>query len=330
MNISLSCELVEATAAKLPVSVVVPVYRTSTGLRLLVERVHGALQDREHEVILVDDGSPPETWTAISDLNERDQSITGLRLGRNAGQHSALLAGVRQAKFPITVTIDDDLQNPPEEIPRLIDALTSGIDVVYGSPTVIAQHRWRAFAASAMRLFLVKSLGVAGASEMSAFRVFRTSLRDGFDSDLGPSVSLDALLSWSTSRFTSVKVAHDDRTEGISNYSFRKLVRFALDTATGYSTMPLQAAMILGAGAAVFGFGILAWVFGRLLLAGDSVPGFPFLASIIAIFSGTQLIALGVIGEYLARMHFRIMRKPTFVIAETTTHRDSKSVRSDE
>lgn len=313
-----------------PVSVVVPVYHTSEGLNTLVSRVHEALHDREHEIILVDDGSPLETWLAITELSKRERSVLGIRLGRNAGQHSALLAGVRHAKFPITVTLDDDLQNPPEEIPRLLEALTAGFDVVYGSPAAVAQRKWRAVAATAMRMFLTRSLGVESAGQMSSFRAFRTPLRDGFDSDLGPAVSLDALLAWSTSRFTSVTVAHHKRAEGTSNYSFRKLVRFAFDTATGYSAVPLQAAMMLGASAALFGLGVLAWVLGRLIVSGQSVPGFPFLASIVAIFSGTQLIALGVMGEYLARMHFRIMRKPTFVIAETTTYNELGSDGSNE
>lgn len=296
----------------------VPVYRTAGGLRELVARVHASLGSLPHEVILVDDGSPPETWDVITDLAANDACVVGLRLGRNAGQHSALLAGLRSAFFSVTVTIDDDLQNPPEEIPKLIEGLSPDVDVVYGTPEVVAQRRWRAASSVVTRALLASSLGAQNAARMSSFRAFRTSLRDGFDGNLGPAVSLDALLSWSTGRFSSVTVAHHHRAEGSSNYSFRKLVRFAFDTATGYSAVPLQAAMMLGALTVVFGVGVLGWVLGRTLLTDESVPGFPFLASIITIFSGAQLIALGVVGEYLARMHFRVMQKPTFVIAETT------------
>lgn len=301
------------------VSVVVPVFRTTDGLRELVRRVHGALTGTLHEIIFVDDGSPPATWQVVQELARADSSVVGLRLGRNSGQHSALLAGVRTAQYPVVVTIDDDLQNPPEEIPRLIAALADGVDVVYGSPHRVAQRRWRSVSSSLTRLLMSSSLGAANASRMSSFRAFRTSLRDGFDAELGPAVSLDALLSWSTSRFGSVPVEHHARSEGASNYTFRKLVRFAFDTATGYSAVPLQLAMTVGAATATFGVGVLAWVVGRMVITGESVPGFPFLASIITIFSGAQLLALGLIGEYLARMHFRVMRKPTYVIAETTS-----------
>lgn len=306
------------------ISVVVPVYRTSDGLRELVARVHSSLGVRPHEVILVDDGSPPASWKVIRDLADCDERVVGLRLGRNAGQHSALLAGVRAARYPITVTIDDDLQNPPEEICKLLGALTSDTDVVYGTPADVAQRRWRSASSVLTRSLLASSLGADNAANMTSFRAFRTSLRDGFDGDLGPAVSLDALLSWSTSRFSSVTVEHHHRAEGTSNYSFRKLVRFAFDSATGYSAVPLQAAMLLGLLTAGFGVCVLAWVVGRLVLTGDSVPGFPFLASIVTIFSGAQLLALGVIGEYLARMHFRVMRKPTYVIAESTVEEISE------
>lgn len=305
------------------VSVVVPVYRTSDGLRELVARVHLSLGPRTHEVILVDDGSPSESWKVISQLAGGDDQVVGVRLGRNAGQHSALLAGVRAAQYPFTVTIDDDLQNPPEEIPKLLDALCTEVDVVYGTPNVVAQKRWRSASSLLTRSLLASSLGADNAAKMTSFRAFRTSLRDGFNADLGPAVSLDALLSWSTLRFSSVPVEHHDRAEGTSNYSFRTLIRFAFDSATGYSTVPLKVAMYLGLFTAGFGVCVLVWVVGRLALTGNSVPGFPFLASIVTIFSGAQLLALGVIGEYLARMHFRVMRKPTYVIAESTADKDS-------
>lgn len=298
------------------VSVVVPVYRSIATLSSLVDRVAVACGDRPFEVILVDDGSPEETWAEVRNLAESREHVVGMRLGRNAGQHNALLAGIRAARFEITVTIDDDLQNPPEEIPALLAGLRDEVDVVYGTPERVAQHRWRRASSWLTRTILASAIGAENAARMSSFRAFRTVLRNGFDADVGPSVSLDALLSWSTSKFTSVPVRHDRRADGHSHYTFRRLLRFAVDTATGYSAVPLQVAMTLGLVTAVFGVGVLAWVVGRLLLTGVSVPGFPFLASIVAIFSGVQLLTLGVIGEYLARMHFRVMRKPTYVVVE--------------
>ena len=251
--------------------------------------------------------------------------MIGVRLGRNSGQHSALLAGVRIARYDKTVTIDDDLQNPPAEILKLLDALSSELDVVYGTPISVSQDSWRRFSSWLVRKVLTSTSGTENAMELSPFRAFRTSLRRGFEADTGPSVSLDSLLAWSTSRFGSVRVSHEKRSDGESNYSARKLMRFALDTVTGYSSAPLRAASILGFGAVVFGLGVLSWVLGRLLMTGTSISGFPFLASTITIFAGVQLISLGVIGEYIARMHFRIMRKPAYVVAEIIEEKGEKS-----
>jgi undecaprenyl-phosphate 4-deoxy-4-formamido-L-arabinose transferase len=162
-----------------------------------------------------------------------------------------------------------------------------------------------------------KIMGIGEATNFSSFRAFRTKLRDGFDSRLGPGVSVDALLTWGTDSFTSIAVHHDERVVGKTNYSLKKLFRFAIDTITGYSTLPLRLATILGLTTAAGGLGLLV-VFVMVPFAqGISVQGFPFLASTIILFSGIQLISLGVIGEYLARMHFRVMKKPEYFVMES-------------
>ena len=300
------------------VSIVVPVYRSTDSLIALVDRLDEVLAPRgDYEVILVDDGSPAETWAVITGLTARSSRVRGFRLGRNFGQHSALVAGVRQARFPIVVTLDDDLQNPPEEIPRLVAALEErDLDVVYGVPERMEQSFPRRLAGRITRKSLGSGLGQEAALDFSSFRAFRTRIRDAFASDLGTNVSLDALLTWGASRFGSVSVRHDVRAMGASNYTYRRLLRFAIDTTTGYSTAPLQFASILGLATACLGFLSLLWVVLYPLVIGRSVEGFPFLASTIAIFSGVQLLTLGIIGEYLSRMHFRVMRKPTYVISQ--------------
>jgi hypothetical protein len=143
-------------------------------------------------------------------------------------------------------------------------------------------------------------------------------LRDAFSDYHGPFVSMDVLLTWGTTKFGSVCVRHNPRTIGNSNYNFRKLVRHAMNMMTGFSVLPLQLASVIGFFFTLFGIGVLVYVLGRYFIAGTDVAGFPFLASIIAIFSGAQLFALGIIGEYLARMHFRTMDKPTYAVRQTT------------
>jgi undecaprenyl-phosphate 4-deoxy-4-formamido-L-arabinose transferase len=285
----------------------------------LVERVCASSWfNNDSEIIVVDDGNLDSTWNVIGELARQNRRVRGFRLGRNSGQHAALLAGVRQAKNPVIVTLDDDLQNPPEEVPNLLQALTEDVDVVYGLPTRAKQSTWRNISSVGSKVLMRYTLGFLRATDISAFRVFRTKLRDSFDRDLGPGVSLDALLNWATTRFASVEVRHDSRAQGESNYNFRKLLRFMLDTATGYSTVPLRFATSLGLVTVTLSLGILGWVLWRPLFTGESVPGFPFLAATIAIFSGVQLIVLGVLGQYIGRMHFRVMNKPTYTIADRT------------
>jgi undecaprenyl-phosphate 4-deoxy-4-formamido-L-arabinose transferase len=154
------------------------------------------------------------------------------------------------------------------------------------------------------------------ARNVSAFRAFRTQLRDAFASYQNPFVSLDVLLTWGTTRFTAIPVRHDPRRIGSSNYTFRKLATHALSMVTGFSTLPLQLASLIGFAFTLIGLAILIYVVGRYLIQGGSVPGFPFLASIIAIFSGAQLFALGIIGEYLARMHLRLMERPAYTVRD--------------
>jgi len=312
------------------VSVVVPVYKSPGTLDELVNRIHQSLHETDHEILLVDDGSGDSTWSHIRHIASSDRSVKGLRLGRNSGQHSALIAGIRRASFPVTVTLDDDLQNPPEEIPRLLQQLKeTSAEVVYGIPKQVAQDRWRRFSGWSIRRVMQSVLGADEAINMSSFRAFRTQLRDAFAANLGPGVSLDALLAWGTDQFTAVQVDHVERASGRSNYSFRKLLAFAIDSVTGYSTVPLRAVSSLGFATAFIGL-ILMLVFVLApFLRGVSVQGFPFLASTIIMFAGIQLVTLGIMGEYLARMHFRIMNKPEYLVVEAVGGQERWSANDD-
>ena len=297
------------------VSVVVPVYNSAGTLEVLVDRIQRALDGHGHEIVLVNDGSTDASWEHVLRLASERPEVRGLDLARNFGQHNALLAGIRAARGEIVVTLDDDLQNPPEEIPRLLERLDEGYDVVYGSPIVRRHKYWRNGGARLVRYSLRSSMGDIAAS-VSPFRALRTPLRDAFASFDGPYVSIDVLLSWATSRFSSVVVAHAERAAGPSTYSFSKLASLALTMLTGFSTRPLRLASLLGLVSTFFGFVVLVYVIVRLIFEGNPVPGFPFLAAMIAIFSGAQLLALGIFGEYLGRIHVRTMDRPAYAIRQ--------------
>ncbi len=251
-------------------------------------------------------------------LSSEYELLGGINLMRNYGQHNALLCGIRAARYEVIVTMDDDLQHPPEEIPKLLDKLAEGYDVVYGTPQKEQHGFWRDMASQVTKLALQNAMGSETACNVSAFRAFRTRVRDAFANYQGPFVSIDVLLTWGTTRFAAVPVRHDPRRMGVSNYTFRKLVTHAFNMMTGFSVLPLQLASLIGFAFTLFGLGVLVYVIGRYLIQGGSVPGFPFLASVVAIFSGAQLFALGIIGEYLARMYFRMMERPTYTVRATT------------
>ncbi|WGS54152.1 glycosyltransferase family 2 protein [Paraburkholderia sp. D15] len=301
------------------ISVVVPVYRSAATLQPLVERLTPVLQRvaERHEIILVEDGGLDTSWNVIETLAQDNPRIKGIRLSRNYGQHNALLCGIRAANYPVIVTLDDDLQHPPEEIPRLLAELEAGFDVVYGAPEREQHSFLRDKASIITKIALQNAMGAQTARHVSAFRVFRTGLRDAFAAYQSPFVSIDVLLTWGTTRFTHLQVRHDPRSVGVSNYTLRKLFTHAMNMVTGFSTVPLQIASFVGFGFTAFGIALFCYVLARYFMDRTTVPGFPFLASIIAIFSGAQLFALGMIGEYLARMHFRSMGRPAYAVAST-------------
>ena len=299
-------------------TIVIPVYNSQDSLRPLIERLAAVLPSfcSAYELILVNDASRDQSWSVIESLASAHEWVYGVNLMRNYGQHNALLCGIRCARYELVITMDDDLQHPPEELPRLIAKLDEGYDVVYGTPEHEQHGLLRDMASQVTKLALQSSMGVENARRVSALRVFRTQVRDAFVEFSGPYVSIDVLLTWGTTRFAAIVVPHEARTIGVSNYTLRKLITHALNMMTGFSTLPLQLASLMGFILAAFSVIVLIWVIGRYLIEGTPVAGFPFLASIIGIFSGAQLLALGIIGEYLARMHFRLMDKPSYVIRE--------------
>ena len=194
----------------------------------------------------------------------------------------------------------------------MLAALENGCDVVYGCPMAQRHGLWRNLASRLTKFALATVMGAKVARQVSAYRAFRTSIREAFAEYRGPFV--DVLLTWGTTRFDAVAVEHEQRASGTSNYTFAKLVAHALNMMTGFSTTPLKVASVMGFVFTLFGLGVLIMVVGLYLIEGTDVPGFPFLASIISIFSGVQLFALGIIGEYLARMHYRMMDRPSYAV----------------
>jgi len=300
-------------------SIVVPVYRGRETLPLLVERVERVFSDLGHpyELLLVNDGSPDDSWSVICQLAPRHPALRGINLMRNYGQHNATLCGVRQARFDVTITMDDDLQHAPEDIPTLLAKLAEGHDVVYGVWRERKQGFARAFFAALTKRAIAWVMGAGNVRDIGAFRVLRTDLRRAFASFDGGDVLLDVLLSWGTTRFAAARVDEAERAAGTSNYTFWKLARISLLVLTSYTTAPLRLANLVGLVFTLFGAGAFVNVIYVYFWLG-SIPGFSFLAATILMFGGVQLFALGIIGEYLARVFNRTTRRPPYTIGQTT------------
>ncbi len=300
-------------------SIVIPVYNSQAILPELVERLNQVLPSiaDKFELILINDGSRDNSWTEISRLAEKHEWIKGICLMRNYGQHNAILCGIRAAENEIIVTLDDDLQHPPEEIPKLLGKFQEGFDVVYGKPEQEQHGILRDLLSLVTKKSLAVAMNVNNIKDISAFRAFRTSLRKSFATFQSPNLLIDVLLSWGTTNFASVKVKHQPRFLGKSNYDFRRLLNQMLLILTGFSTLPLRVASLVGFAFTLFGFTIFLYAVTNYMYYG-SVPGFTFLASITAVFSGMQMFALGIIGEYLSRMFNRSIERPIYTIEKTT------------
>ncbi len=315
------CPTAQAPAEPLErgLSVVVPVYNSAKIVPELVSSLCSVLPtcDRPFEIILVNDASSDDSWEQIAaQCRAFSDVVRGVNLSRNFGQHNATLCGIRLARFDVTITMDDDFQHPPEEIPKLLRRLDRGdADVVYGVPAVRRHSRMRNFLTRLTKQTAARLTGLERVETQSPFRAFYTQLRDAFAGYMGPDVLLDVLLGWGTSRFATVPVEHAARRHGRSNYNAARLFNMAILTLTAYSTVPLRLASWIGLTLTVFGVAVFGYVVAIRVLFG-SVPGFPFLASLIAIFGGAQLFALGLFGEYLTRVFNHALGRPTYVIKE--------------
>ena len=305
------------------VSVVIPCYRSESTLPALASQLVPELEQLrragtvdEFEIVLIVDGSPDRAAEVARSLSAADDRIRVLELRRNFGQHNALMAGIRAARFETVVTMDDDLQHRPDQIGLMLAALDASTDLVYGIPDV-EEHGAVRSAASRFIKWSLRLAGVPNAGMVGAFRAFRTELRDGFAAVDDPHVNLDVVLSWVTADVRAQRVTMDRRQEGGSNYRFRGLVRHAMNMITGYGTVPLRLATYLGLLCGVLGLVLLAIVLVQFFIGVTTVPGFTTTIAVVALFASAQMIAIGIIGEYLGRQHFRSMQRPMYVVRET-------------
>lgn len=301
------------------ISVVIPCYKTSQRVNELVNQVSlslGTYTDESYEIIMVVDGSPDDTWAVVSDVASKNSLVRGINLMRNYGQHSALLAGVRAARGNVIVTIDDDLQHSPHDIPALVEALSEEVDIVYGISAEEEHAFFRNIASNTYKKFVGVLLRAEGARIAGAFRAFKKDViprHEGHDDLFAP---LDVMLSWYTSKSVGVQVEMAKRADGDSNYTVRGLIRHAINAITGYSIAPLRVISFLGLSTFIVSLIIFIVTMFQYFLGNITVAGFPTLAIMISMFAGINMLSLGVIGEYLGRLHMRSMGRPRYIIRD--------------
>lgn len=303
-------------SAELELSIVIPVYNSSSTLPDLLQRLTKTIASitQEYEIILVDDGSADDSWMVIESLRmAHGAHLVAVQLMRNYGQHNALMCGLGMARGAYVVTMDDDLQNPPEEIPKLLASIQDrNLDLVYGCPGSRNHATWRNLGASVVWHFYRTVF--RNPVTPTPFRIMRHQLAHSvlfYDLNF---TYLDGLLAWCTRRIGGQEVEHHARAQGRSGYSFGKLLALALNLYTNFSLIPLQIVSGLGLLAATSGFLIGGFYLFQYLVSSIAVPGFASTIIAILVLGGVQLLALGVIGEYLGRLHLNVNRKPQFVV----------------
>lgn len=302
--------------SELEYSVVVPVYNSSKTLSELVEQVDRLFVElgSSYELIMVDDGSKDSSWAVMKELQGEYPSLKIIRLRRNFGQHNAIMCGFNLCRGRHVITIDDDLQNPPEEIPKLIDKLNEGYDVVYGIYEEKKHSLTRNYGSAVIGWYYRKIFDMD--NRISAFRIMTQEIvREVIRYDKNFPY-IDGLISWNTKEIGEVSVKHSVRKEGRSGYTLRKILKLSFNMITNFSAFPIRVASLLGILFSIFGFCLGMYFIVKAFVIGIPVTGYASLIVAITIFSGVQLLTIGVIGEYIARVHMNINKKPQYVIRE--------------
>jgi len=291
-------------------SVIIPVYNSDTTLSDVVSALLELLPSlaNQYEVILVNDGSQDKSWDIIRSFADSNPHVHGLNLVRNFGQQNATLAGIRAAQQPIIVTMDADGQHPPEEISKLLTLINEGCDVAYGYTKKPPYGAFRNLATITTKWVINRLNLFPDTTRVSAFRAMRTHLRDVFAQCNTPYISVDALLRWSTNRFNTVLVQHNPRMAGKSAISIWRFHALILNAITSYSLVPVQLIEITGS--ILVALGVAGAVFSTSTLSTA--------ISMMSFFTGIICIAVGIVGEYVARHYLLSLSKSLALVREQT------------
>jgi undecaprenyl-phosphate 4-deoxy-4-formamido-L-arabinose transferase len=313
----------EARATAQPVacrvSIVIPVFNGARTIGPLVERLQQELAGRfDLEIVLVNDGSADDSAEVCAALAQRWPALVRLvDLAKNFGEHNAVMAGLGHAGGDCAVIMDDDFQNPPSEVAKLVDKLRDGHDVVYSRYASKKHSLFRNLGSRFHNLVASAMLGKPRGLYLSSFKAISGLVIDAVTRYDGPYPYLDGLILNATRNYATVDVQHDPRLEGRSNYTLRRLVRLWLNMFTNFSVLPLRLASLLGFVFAAGGLVLAAVTLIEKMANPDLPAGWASLMCMLLIVSGVQLFALGMIGEYVGRLFLKVNGMPQFVVRRT-------------
>ena len=312
------------TTPSIALSVVIPVYGSESVLPELVARLKSVLDNvdtvkNSYEVIFVCDLSPDNSWSVIKSLSREYSWVSGISLRINAGQHNAQMAGFAKARGKVIVTMDDDLQHSPSDIPKLLDEIAKGKDAVFARFTNRKHAAWKVAGSRFNDIVAGYLLQKPKGLYLSPFRAFKSEIRDDLLQYTGPYVYVDGLILSVTRNVSMIDVPHHERYAGDAGaYGFKKSLALWMKMATNFSIVPLRITSFFGVAIAGFGF-LLALIFVIQKFTLDKMPdGWSSLIVTILIVGGFQLLALGMVGEYLGRALLTLNSRPQYVIGEMT------------
>ena len=299
------------------VSIVVPVYNGARSLEDLVARTDAVMRDvvrESYEYVFVDDGSRDASWSVLESIASGRDDVCAIRLMRNFGQHNALMCGFKHAIGEVVVTIDDDLQNPPEEIPKLLEALRDDThDVVYGFFRDPRHGTIRNIASSAARWLLTRT--IPGLHPYySNFRAIRRNVIDHVIEQRDDFLFIDGIITWITDRVTHVPVVHDRRVSGRSNYTLRRLLSYFAIIVFTFTVLPLRILAAAGTLLSLTGFALGGYFLVRKLMGTLGGEGFAAIIVSVLTIGGLQLLSLAVLGEYVGKIFLKQSHKPQFAV----------------
>lgn len=299
------------------VSVVIPVYNSAETLHALNDRLVSVIENLvgpQYEIIFVNDGSKDSSWNRLKQIASENEKIIAINLTRNFGQHNAIMCGFSQARGVYVVTIDDDLQIPPEEIPKIFEKIESGYDVVYGVYEHKQHNAFRNMSSKLIQYAYRRTFNLNLA--ITSFRIIRREIVQFVRSYEKSFTYIDGLLAWFTQNIGNVTVKHQKRKAGRSGYSLKNLMMLALNMMTNFSIVPLQLASLTGFVFSLTGFFLGSYYILKKIFWGIPVSGYSSLIVAITMFSGVQLLTIGILGEYIGRIHINVSKRPQYAIKD--------------